>query len=281
MALVLFDVSNMIYRAFHALDPEKFVRSSDGLSTNSVYGVASITLSLLSKFSKEHTHIHPVACFDSPTCNAARKGLLPEYKANRQRCPEKLSHQFQWIRELFASMGIRCEEHPRMEADDIIASYCKNAQSLYDSVIIVSSDKDLCQLVGPTVHFYNTRLKAHVSHDDVVARYGVTPAQFPLYQSMVGDSCDNIVGIRGIGPKAATGIITACEGDISKLDSSHKKWKLVQDHIELIETNVKLTTLASNADLEWNVPCYQETTAEFSAFLKSMDIEKIGRRTFH
>tara|TARA_B100001996_G_C18667215_1_gene595321 strand:+ start:2191 stop:3057 length:867 start_codon:yes stop_codon:yes gene_type:complete len=274
---VLIDVSSLIYRAFYSLDPSNFKRPSDGLSNNAVYGIGTMTLSMLSNISKKHSDIHPIACFDSRSCNIGRKTIESTYKANRKSCPEQLIHQFPWVKELFQSLDIPCIEVDGHEADDIIATFCKNSS---EHTIIASPDKDMTQLVTENnIQLYNPKNKEFLTTEALTKKYGIQPTHFPLYQALIGDSVDNIKGIKGIGPKTAVKIIQNCDGSLEDLKASktlsEKYVKLVLENIELITKNLSLVTLKT--DLKIPSLQYQNFTFEkkhaFGNFLNKMEIK--------
>lgn len=278
MALLLLDVSSLIYRAYHSLSPEKFKRPSDGLSNNAVYGVASITFKILNDIKKEYGSVYPIACFDSPTCNTERQKEQTEYKANRPKCPEGLSHQFKWIRELFLSMKIQCVEIKGYEADDIIASLTTTNKGKYKKVVIASPDKDMCQLVlDDNVIIYNPRSKQYLDYNSIQEKYGISPNHFCLYQAMIGDAIDNIIGILGIGPKSAVEIINNCEGDIDNISPNKKllkKINLIANNRDLIESNLKMVTLNKKLNIQESVYIAYpfEKMITFGKFLNKMEI---------
>ena len=273
MALVLFDVSSLIYRAFYTLNPEKFARPSDGLANNAVYGVASMTLSLIKKFQEEFHNIHPVACLDSPTCNKYRKNISKEYKLNRPKCPTHLSHQFDWITELYVSLGIAVVKADGFEADDIIASYAHQCKLQYEQIVMVSPDKDLCQLIGDGVLMYNTRTKSLWNAAEVIEKFDVHPDNFVLYQSIIGDKVDNVNGIRGIGPKTAVSIIKACNGNLNE-PYVHTKKHVIDKNLDTIETNKKLVSMVCTLDVCKRVKRFEfvECRDTFLQFIDKMEI---------
>lgn len=279
MALILIDVSSLIYRAYHSLSPEKFKRPSDGMANNAVYGVASILFKILNDIRKINKDMYPIACFDSPTCNQERQKEQSEYKANRPKCPEGLSHQFKWIRELFTSIQMTCIEIKGYEADDIIASLCEENKDVFKEIIIVSPDKDLNQLVvHDNIKIYNPRSKIIMNGADIEEKFGISPFHFPLYQALIGDSVDNITGISGIGPKSAVELIKNCDGDFNEFKSNKKlakKIELVLQNKELIESNLKMVTLNKSLGLQYEKPerYFLDKKQSFGNFLNKMEIK--------
>ena len=278
MALLLVDVSSLIYRAYHSLSPDKFKRPSDNLSNNAVYGVAVTMYKILNETKQKYNDVYPIACFDSPTCNATRKVEQEEYKANRPKCPEGLGHQFKWIRELFKSMQITSIEIKGYEADDIIATLCENNKANYKNVIIVSPDKDMNQLVlNENIIIYNPRSKLYNSLDTIKEKFGFHPKLFTLYQALVGDSADNISGVNGIGHKSAIEILQNCGGDLDNVTSTKKLMKkidLIKNNKHVIQSNMKMVTLNVNLTLDYEYPHkYQFNKKQsFGDFLNKMEI---------
>jgi len=278
MALLLVDVSSLIYRAYHSLGPDKFKRPSDGMSNNAVYGVASIMYKILNDIKTKYGDVCPIACFDSPTCNTTRQKEQSEYKANRPKCPEGLSHQFKWIRELFTAMQIISIEIKGYEADDIIATLVTQNKNIFNCVIIASPDKDMNQLIiQNNIIIYNPRSKMYLNENSIIERYGFHPKYFTLYQALVGDTADNIKGINGIGNKSASELIKNCDGDLDNLQTNKKlakKIDLVNSNRELIFSNMKMVTLNSELDIVYDNPskyCFAKKES-FGTFLKYMEI---------
>jgi DNA polymerase-1 len=279
MALILIDVSSLIYRAYHSLSPEKFKRPSDGMANNAVYGVASMLFKILNDMRKIHKDMYPIACFDSPTCNHERQKEQSEYKANRPKCPDGLSHQFKWVRELFIAIKMTCIEIKGYEADDIIASLCEENKDNYKHIVIVSPDKDLSQMsIHDNIYIYNPRHKVMMSNKDIENKYGIDPIHFPLYQAIIGDSIDNVIGIPGIGPKTAVELIQICKGDIDNFESSKKlskKIELIKENRDLIMSNLKIVTLNKNLGLQYEKPdrYFLDKKQTFGQFLNKMEIQ--------
>ena len=276
MVLLLFDVSSLMYRAHHSLDPTKFKRA-DGLATNVVYGVASMVIKRIQDEQKLHKTVFPVACMDSPTCNSRRKQVLPSYKQTRNKCPSTMSHQFEWVNDLFDALGIKCVSVPNYEADDIIASYSKQCKDQYDAIVIVSPDKDMNQLIDEKIQVYNTFKKQYLDKLFVKNTFGVYPSEFILYQALLGDKVDNIPGIRSVGPKTAASITTAVSGDIANINrTDFSKRGLVIENMEIVLRNIKLVTLSVDVEVDHIVRhfCFDEVKGnnKLKDFLKTMDI---------
>ena len=285
MALLLVDVSNIIYRAYHSLDPTRFQRD-DGLSTNAVYGVAIIILNVINTIKLLHDQVTVVACMDSSSCSHTRKVVSSSYKQNRPKAPDQLRHQFKWIRTLLTSMGIHQCEVSGQEADDIIASYVSHHAKLFSHTYIASPDKDMCQLVDNNVSIYNTRTKLVETPKEIKQKYGISPQMFPLFQALVGDKVDNVHGIKGIGPKTGQSVVNACNGSIDELFSdefSHPKKHLIVNNKETVVENIKLVKLNSAIDVALPAASFsasQLKTQQFKTFLDSMNIHAKALRKY-
>tara|TARA_B100001996_G_C18633039_1_gene582550 strand:+ start:264 stop:1193 length:930 start_codon:yes stop_codon:yes gene_type:complete len=206
--LLIFDVNNYIYRAFYTTSPHSFRRQSDNKATNAVIGTLRMILKTIKHFETLYTHVYPIACFDSPRYKLNRTMSLPSYKAHRPPTPSDLSHQFNWIKSMFPLLNIQSFMIPEYEADDIIASISLQQYQNFSNIIIASSDKDMNQiLIRDNILLLNPRNYELQNSNNVFHKYNITPHYFHIYQALIGDKCDNIPGIRGVGPKTASEII--------------------------------------------------------------------------
>lgn len=199
--LVLIDGNHMAHRAYHAT--AALTRSSDGFPVGAVLGFSSMLFALVNEpWFNEVTH--GAVVFDAGG-KTFRHDLFPAYKPSRSH-PDDLGRQYDAIRDASRAFGFHVVEQSGTEADDIIATLI---EQFAREVVIVSSDKDLCQLVGPTVSMYDTMKKNRderwIGPNEVRKRWLVTPRQIPDLLALMGDSVDGVIGIEGIGPvKAAT-----------------------------------------------------------------------------
>ena len=193
------DVSFFTFRAYHALPP---LNTSAGLPTNAVHGVAT----MLEKLFRTQQPAYAAAAFDlaGPTF---RSEIYADYKANRQAPDEDLAVQFPYVRRLIEAMAIRCFADERYEADDILATLAKLLGSRGHHVVLVTGDKDLMQCVTETVTLYDPIRDLRVGIPQVIEKFGVPPGAVVDVQGLMGDSVDNIPGVRGVGPKTATQLI--------------------------------------------------------------------------
>jgi DNA polymerase-1 len=197
--LVLIDGSGFIFRAFHALPP---MNRPDGTPVNAVYGFCAMLARLL----KDHTDSHIAVIFDAGR-TTFRNEIDPNYKAHRPDPPPELVPQFALIRDATAAFGVPAIELEGYEADDLIASYATAMTKTGGAVTIVSSDKDLMQLLNDRVDMLDPIKSTPIGPADVMAKFGVTPTQMIDAQALMGDSVDNVPGVPGIGPKGAAQLI--------------------------------------------------------------------------
>ncbi|HBK07557.1 MAG TPA: DNA polymerase I, partial [Acetobacteraceae bacterium] len=199
MHLILIDGSGFIFRAFHALPP---MTRPDGTPVNAVFGFTN----MLAKLLKEHVGTHIAVIFDAGRLTF-RNRLYDAYKAHRPPAPEELIPQFALVREATEAFGVPAIELPDWEADDLIAAYCRAATQAGGQVTIVSSDKDLMQLIRPGVDMLDPIKQKPIGPAEVMEKFGVTPDKMVEVQALIGDSTDNVPGVPGIGPKGAAQLI--------------------------------------------------------------------------
>ena len=214
--LILIDGSGYIFRAFHALPP---MTRPDGTHVNAVYGFTS----LLSTFLQKHAASHIAVVFDSARITF-RNDIYPDYKAHRPDPPPELVPQFALIREATEALGVCKVEQPGYEADDMIAAYARAFVAEGGTVAIVSSDKDLMQLIRPGVEMLDPIKQKPIREPEVLEKFGVTPDKVVEVQALAGDSTDNVPGVPGIGIKTAAQLITEY-GDLETLLASTAKIK--------------------------------------------------------
>ena len=203
----LIDGSGYIFRAYYALPP--LSRKSDGLPTGAVSGFCSMLFKLLEDSrsdDSDHKPTHFAVIFDSARKNF-RNEIYKEYKANRSEAPEDLAPQFEYIRKSVEAFNLPSIELINYEADDLIATYAKQIISAGAKVTIISSDKDLMQLVSDKVRLYDPVKFKVLGEKEVIEKFGVKPDKVIDVQSLAGDSSDNIPGVPGIGIKTAAELI--------------------------------------------------------------------------
>lgn len=214
--LFLVDGSGYIFRAYHALPA--LTRKSDGLPVGAVSGFCNMLWKLVSTARDENdgvTPTHFAVIFDHSS-KTFRNELYPEYKANRDAPPEDLRPQFGLIRQATRAFNLPCIDKEGFEADDIIATYARQCREAGADCTIISSDKDLMQLVGDQVFMHDTMKNRHIRVPEVIEKWGVPPEKMIDLQALAGDSVDNVPGVPGIGPKTAAQLLEQF-GDLDTL----------------------------------------------------------------
>lgn len=197
----LVDASPYVFRAFYSL-PDS-IRDPQGEPANAVLGFAGFVLRLVE--TERPTHL--VVCFDGSLTTSFRNELYPQYKAHRDPPPAELGAQVDDCREMVEALGATTFVDERFEADDFIATLTARCREAGATVVVVSSDKDLMQLVGPDVELLDFARQERYGPRQVEEKLGVPPRQVPDYLGLVGDSVDNIPGVAGIGPKTAVALL--------------------------------------------------------------------------
>ena len=197
----LIDTFSLMFQVFHGIPP---MTSPAGLPTNAVFGFSRDLIGLL----KDHKPTWLICAMESPG-PGTRDAIYPAYKANRSEMPEDLRPQVALLKEVIQTFDIPLIEHAGWEADDVIATLTRQAVERGDSVKIVTSDKDARQLLGPQVTIYNLRKNTYLDEAGLLSDWGVRPDQVVDFQSLVGDSVDNVPGIPLVGPKKAAAMLQA------------------------------------------------------------------------
>jgi DNA polymerase-1 len=267
----LIDGSGYIFRAYYALPP--LSRKSDGLPTGAVSGFCSMLFKLLedsrSDDSKEKP-THFAVIFDSARKNF-RNEIYKEYKANRTEAPEDLAPQFEYIRKSVKAFNLPSIELLNYEADDLIATYAKKISEAGAKVTVISSDKDLMQLVAKGIRLYDPMKNKVIGEKEVIEKFGVKPSQVIDVQSLAGDSSDNIPGVPGIGIKTAAELINK----YNNLDTLLKKASEIKQNKRretLLENKDKALLSRELVTLKSDVPVKDELS---SFILKSVNKENL------
>lgn len=211
--LVLVDGSNFLHRAFHALPP--LTRKSDGFPVGAVSGICGMLLRQLPMGGASPPPTHMAVAFDVSS-KTFRNKIYPDYKANRAPLDPELREQFPVARRAVEAFSIPCVELQDYEADDIIATYARQAEAAGAEVVLLSSDKDLMQLVSERVVMQDTMKDRVTGPKEVREKFGVGPEQMVDFQALAGDSSDNIPGAPGIGLKTAA-VLLETYGDLETL----------------------------------------------------------------
>ena len=233
----LVDGSGYIFRAYYALPP--LSRKSDGLPVGAVSGFCSMLFKLLEEIRSDDSKNKPThfaVIFDSARKNF-RNEIYSEYKANRAEAPEDLAPQFEYIRKSVEAFNLPSIELLNYEADDLIATYSKKIVETGAKVTVISSDKDLMQLVTNKIRLFDPMKNKVIGEKEVIEKFGVKPEQVIDVQSLAGDSSDNIPGVPGIGVKTA-----------SELINKYKNLDNLLQKAEEIKQNKRRETLITNKD---------------------------------
>ena len=267
----LIDGSGYIFRAYYALPP--LSRKSDGLPTGAVSGFCSMLFKLLEDSRSDdsiHKPTHFAVIFDSAKKNF-RNDIYSEYKANRTETPEDLIPQFDYIRKAVKAFSLPSIELINYEADDLLATYAKEIVKAGAKVTVISSDKDLMQLVSEKIRLYDPMKNKVLGEQEVFEKFGVKPNQVIDVQSLAGDSSDNVPGVPGIGIKTAAELI-----------NKYKTLDILLKNIKEIPQNKRRETLLANKDkailskrlvtLKDDVPVKEKPE---SFIMRSVDKEKL------
>lgn len=278
--LILIDGSAYIFRAYYGLPP---MNRADGTPINAVFGFTNMLVKLVEDYKEEKM----VVVFDAARENFRNK-IFKEYKANRGETPEDLIPQFQIIRDCVDAFNIPQIEIEGYEADDIIATYCKLATKQNIESVVVSSDKDLMQLVNKNVTMLDPMKGKKIGIDQVIDKFGVPPEKVIQIQALTGDKVDNIPGAPGIGPKNALKLIEEF-GDINNLIKNankipqEKKRNIILDHKEDILVSLELVKLKNDIDLSLNISDIHTYSSvkenmNLSIFLSKQGFKSIAER---
>jgi len=284
--LFLIDGSAYIFRAYHALPP--LTRKSDGLPIGAVSGFCNMLWKLLQDARDTSVGVVPThfAVIFDHSSTTFRNEIYPEYKANRDAPPEDLRPQFGVIRQATEAFGVPSIEKAGFEADDIIATYAREAAERGADVTIISSDKDLMQLINDNVIMYDTMKDRRVGRDEVIEKFGVGPEMMIDLQSLAGDSTDNVPGVPGIGPKTAAQLLLEF-GDLETLLERAGEIKQNKRRENLIEfadqarISKKLVTLDQNTPLDVSLEDLSLQPVNgptLISFLKAVELNTLTKR---
>ena len=281
--LYLVDGSGYIFRAFHALPP--LTRKSDKLPVGAVAGFCNMLVRLMDDMAAEESPTHLAVIFDA-SGKTFRNDIYPDYKANRDAPPEDLIPQFPLVREAVKAFGIPSIELQGYEADDLIAAYTHAATQSGASVSIVSSDKDLMQLVTDRVNMIDTMKDRKIGPAEVLEKFEVGPERVIDVQSLAGDSVDNVPGVPGIGIKTAALLINEY-GDLETLlerageIKQNKRRENLIEFAEQARISRELVTLRTDTPLPVDMSEMGLTPPEagmLMGFLKAMEFNTLTRR---
>jgi DNA polymerase I len=281
--LFLVDGSGYIFRAYHALPPIN--RKSDGLQLNAVFGFCNMLWKLLRDMKAEDKPTHLAVVFDLSE-KTFRTDMYPDYKAHRPDPPDDLKPQFGLIRQAVHAFDLPCLEQKGFEADDLIATYVRQACEAGATSTIVSSDKDLMQLVNDRVVMYDTMKDKKIGHAEVIEKFGVPPDKVIEVQALIGDSTDNVPGVPGIGVKTAAQLIGEY-GDLETLlkrageIKQDKRRQTLIDNADKARLSKKLVTLDTQVKVDvpiGDLAVHEPDHKRLIAFLKAMEFSSLTRR---
>ena len=279
----LVDGSSYIFRAYHALPPLN--RKSDGLQVNAVLGFCNMLWKLLRDMPPDNRPTHLAIVFDKSEITFRNK-LYPDYKAHRPPAPDDLIPQFPLIREAVRAFDLPSIEQGGFEADDLIATYAREAGERGATATIVSSDKDLMQLVTDHVTMYDTMKDRRIGIPEVIEKFGVPPEKVVEVQALAGDSTDNVPGVPGIGIKTAAQLIVEY-GDLETLLKRAGEIKQPKRREALIENAEKarisrqLVLLDDQVKLDValdELAVHEPDARKLISFLKAMEFSTLTRR---
>jgi DNA polymerase I len=279
----LVDGSGYIFRAYHAIRFEP--RTPDGTHVNAVYGFCSMLWKLLVEMKPDERPTHLAVIFDKSE-KTFRTEMYKDYKAHRPPPPDDLIPQFPLIRDAVRAFEIPCLEQAGYEADDLIATYARIACEAGATATIVSSDKDLMQLVNDCVIMYDTMKDVRIGVPEVIEKFGVPPAKVIEVQALIGDSTDNVPGVPGIGVKTAAQLIGEY-GDLETLlkrageIKQDKRRQALVDNADAARISKKLVTLDDKVPIEVSVEDLGVREPDYKAlisFLKAMGFRTLTQR---
>lgn len=281
--LYLVDGSGYIFRAYHALPP--LTRKSDGLPVGAVQGFCNMLWKLLKETRANEKPTHLAVIFDQSS-KTFRNDIYPEYKAHRPEPPADLRPQFHLIRQATRAFNVASIEQANYEADDLIATYARQAVEAGATCRIVSSDKDLMQLVRPGVTLLDTMKDKELGEPEVFEKFGVKPDRVVDVQALAGDSVDNVPGVPGIGVKTGAQLITEY-GDLESLLARASEIKQQKRRENLIEfaaqarLSKRLVTLDDHVPVDHDVGSFavdSPRASELIGFLKTLEFVSFTKK---
>src|SRR6516164_8733433 len=283
----LVDGSSYIFRAYwQSMNQDaKYNRRSDGVPTGAVRMFCIMLWRVLAEMKTEERPTHLAVVFDKSE-QTFRTKLYPDYKAHRPDPPDDLRPQFPLIRDAVRAFDLPSIEMLGYEADDLIATYVREARAAGATVTIVASDKDLMQLVGDGVVMYDTMKDRRIDIPEVIEKFGVPPDKVIEVQALIGDSTDNVPGVPGIGPKTAAQLIGEY-GDLETLLARAGEIKQQKRRETLIENADKARLSKTLVTLDAHVPLdvpigdlavHDPDARRLIAFLPAMEFASLIRR---
>ncbi len=276
--LIIVDGFGFIFRAYHVQPP---LTSPSGDPVGAIYGFTSMLMKLIADFKPEHA----VIVLDHSGKNF-RHDLYKDYKANRPPAPDDLVMQLKLVEKAARALNFECISRAGYEADDIIATLAHKATEAKRETIVISSDKDLMQLVNDHVKMFDPVKSKFIQEEDIFAKFGVGPDKVREVQALMGDSSDNIPGVAGVGPKTAAGLINQfgdLETVLSSIDQvkSKRQQELLRSSAEDARISWKLVGLDHNIDLDHDVSEFKwsaPSVENISQFLAEYGFKSLIKR---
>jgi DNA polymerase I len=279
----LVDGSGYIFRAFHALPP--LTRKSDGTPVGAVSGFCNMMLKLVRDTIDGEKPSHLAVIFDAGS-KTFRNDIYDKYKANRSETPPDLIPQFGLIREATRAFDIACIEQQGFEADDLIATYTRQAVEAGATVTIVSSDKDLMQLVSDQVSLYDTMKNKRITRAEVIEKFGLGPESVVDIQALAGDASDNVPGVPGIGVKTAAQLLEVYGNLEALLERAGeikqpKRREALIENADMARISKRLVQLDAHMPLDVSIESmavHEPDPKRLIAFLKAMEFASVTKR---
>ena len=288
--IILIDGSSLLFRAYHALGSQGGLSTKDGQPTHAVFGIANMLRSLIRECQPEY-----IAMVMDAKGKTFRHQMYDQYKANRPPMPDDLRRQLEYVLKLVPAMGLPLVSIPGVEADDVIGTLSCEAVDADFHVMIVSSDKDLAQLVNDRVVMVDTMKNSRLDVQGVVDKFGIPPDRIIEYLALMGDASDNIPGVPGVGPKTAVKWLNdfgSLDNIIARADEiKGKVGQSLRDNLELLELSRQLATVKCDVDTGYSfdnlqikapdIPSLRELyqQLEFRNWLKELDKLSAGEDT--
>jgi len=259
------DGMSICYRSFFAL---KNLSTQTGFPTNAIYGFISVLRKLFKMFSMEIA----VVCFDTPA-KTFRQEQYSDYKIQRPPMPDDLAVQIDFIKKIISLWGVKTLEKDGFEADDLIAAIAKKAIEEGYNVVAITSDKDMLQIVrNKKIVLYNIQKEKFIDETYIKNNFGVEPSRIPDFLALVGDTVDNIPGVKGIGPKAAFSLMKKfgnLDALLANLDEVPlRQRQLILNSREELQLSRQLATLRTDVDIDINVDDFRVEPANYKALAK-------------
>lgn len=273
----LVDASIYIFRAWFSI-PDSLV-GSDGHPINALYGFARFVTEIVEQTQASHIAV----AFDESLSSSFRNEVYPPYKANRELPPAELERQFQWCRRFAEAAGLVCYAHERYEADDLIGTLATSLRGQGFRIVLVTSDKDMAQLVEDDDEFWDYSRNSRYGSEGVFDKFGVWPHQITDYLGLTGDAVDNIPGVPGIGPKSASAMLqkfNTLEALYDRLDGiaelkfrgSRKAADKLRQHREQAFLSRELASIVCDVPIETGEHSIRRRSAESLALRELVEL---------